>query len=242
MTLLESRLLDFSLSLPHPVNFKEPDTGRYIFSNKQSANQVGVTSPEQMLGLTVRDLNFSCSNTNWGRALAGKIERMDHMAKQDKVKVEDTAVFLKPDGRLIFESVTKIPILSPRNQVTGIATINQDFTYRLTHRLLYEQYTHLCGRKQAPQKLLQHLGLETWFCTFPTHTELKVLLDRAMGYSDKAIAHRHNVSKRTIETHLVHLRSKLRGNTLPQIIESMPCSVAIPVHETSVRDTEKRRP
>jgi hypothetical protein len=221
MTQLETRLLDFGLSLPHPVNFKEPDTGRYIFSNTQSANQVGVASPEQMLGLTVRDLNFSRSETDWGRALAAKIERMDRMAEQDTVKVEDTALFLKPNGRLIFESVTKIPILGGQNRVIGIATINQDLTYRLTHRLLYEQYTHLCGKKQAPRMLLQHLGLETWFCAFPTYTELKILLDRAIGYSDKVIAHRHKVSTRTVETHLINLRSKLRGDTLPQMIESL---------------------
>lgn len=214
----KSKLFDFSSALPNPVNFKDPKSGKYLFSNELSATLVGLASPEQMVGLTVRDLNFSRSQSPWGNALAKKIAHMDSLVQERKVAVNDTAAFLKPDGFLIVETVTKLPILGNQGKILGIATVNQELTQRLSHRLLYELYKSICGKQVATQKFLHHLGIASWFFSMPTEKELSVLVERAGGKVDKEIAKAHGVSTRTVETHFVNLRAKLKGDALPSIV------------------------
>jgi DNA-binding NarL/FixJ family response regulator len=102
--------------------------------------------------------------------------------------------------------------------VFGIVTFSEDLTHRLSHRLLYEQYKQLCGKKIAIQKTLRHLEIESYFYAPPTETELLILIQRTAGKVDKDIARAYGVSIRTIETHFVNLRAKLKGEVLPSII------------------------
>jgi len=221
MTKLETQLLDLSLSLPDPVHFKTTDTGQYIFSNSQCAQLLGVATPTDMLGLTVQDLDFARSQSTLAQAWAANIEQLDKRVRTDRVRVTDAGTFFKPNGLLILNGVTKIPIKSANGNVIAIATIGQDLTYKLSNALLFERYVLMCGKKLAPAKLLQHLGLASWFCVAPTYTEMKMLLDRAAGDPDKTIAQRHRVSVRTVETHMANLRGKLMGDTMPQILAAM---------------------
>jgi len=50
---------------------------------------------------------------------------------------------------------------------------------------------------------------------------MKVLLERAAGKANKVIAAHQKVSTRTVETHLLNLRSKLRGDVLHHLLEGM---------------------
>jgi len=215
---LESKLYDFSKVLPNPVNFKEPKSGKYLFSNELSATLVGVASAEQMVGLTVRDLNFSLSQSPWGDALAEKIIQMDRHVREKKTAINDTAAFLKPNGILIVETVTKFPMLGASGNLVGIATVNQELTHRLSHHLLFDLYKNTCGKKLATRKFLRHVGVESWFFKPPTEAELLVLIERAAGKVDKEIARAQGISTRTIETHFVNLRSKLKGDALSNIL------------------------
>jgi DNA-binding CsgD family transcriptional regulator len=211
----ENQLFDFFKTLPDPINFKDPKSGKYICANKQSATQVGLESADQMVGLTVHDLAFA--QADWGSPLAKRIAHMDWLVQEKKEIVTDTAAWLN-HGRLIYETVVKTPLLSSRGKVLAIATFNQDLTQRLSHPSLYLLYKKICGKKTAIQKLLQHLAIESWFFTLPTEKELLVLLERAAGRTDKEIARLHHVSVRTTETHLINLRTKLKGEALSTII------------------------
>jgi DNA-binding CsgD family transcriptional regulator len=213
----ESQLFDLIKVLPNPLNFKEPKSGKYVCANDLSARQVGLESAQQMVGLTVHDLDFSQSE--WGNALAEKIAKMDYLVREKKAPVGDTATFLNHEI-LIHETVTKFPILGHRGNVLGIVTFNQELTQCLCHRSLYRLYKKICG-KQAIEKLLHHLEVACWFFTLPTEMELLVLLERAAGNVDKEIAKAYDVSTRTIETHFVNLRTKLKGNTLPAIVSQL---------------------
>jgi len=221
MTKLETQLLDFGLSMPDPVSFKTTDTGQYVFSNQQSAQLLGLATPADMLGLTVHDLDFSRSQSECAKVWVKNLERMDRTARDTKRPVYDTGIFLRPNGLLILDGLSKIPILGAKGQVIAIAAVGQDLTYKLSNALLFERYVLMCGKKLAPAKLLQHLGLASWFCVAPTYTEMKMLLDRAAGDPDKTIAQRHRVSVRTVETHMANLRGKLMGDTMPQILAAM---------------------
>jgi DNA-binding CsgD family transcriptional regulator len=218
----ESQLLDLIETLPNPLNLKEPQSGKYIFSNDLSAKQIGLESAEQMVGLTVQDLDFSQSES--GNTLAAKIAKMDSLVLQKNEPVRDTATFLSR-GILVHETVIKFPFRGSCGKVIGIVTFNQELTQCLSHQTLYNQYKKICGKNMAIKKLLQHLEVEPFFFTPPTETELLVLLERVAGHSDKEIARTFDVSFRTINSHIAHLRAKLQGDVLPGVVARLRSQV-----------------
>ncbi|WP_158903680.1 LuxR C-terminal-related transcriptional regulator [Burkholderia sp. L27(2015)] len=211
----ESQLFDLIQKLPNPLNLKEPKSGKYVFANDPSAKQIGLESAEQMVGLTVRDLDFSQSES--GNTLAEKIARMDSLVQQKKERVRDTATFFNR-GVLVHETVIKFPARGSRGNVIGIYTFNQELTESLSHQTLYTQYKKICGKNVAIKKLLQHLEVEPFFFTPPSEMELMVLLERVAGRSDKEIARTFDVSFRTINTHIARLRTKLQGDVLSGVV------------------------
>jgi hypothetical protein len=212
----ESLLFDYMSALSQPASIKSPESEKYIFSNAANTDLMGFTSTDQLIGLTVRDLNFSRSQQ--GNAWAEKIRRMDCLSRKKKCAVEDTDKYLNENGILSYKTTTKLPLIGIRGNVLGIVTFSEDLTHRLSHRLLYEQYKHICGKKIAIQKTLRHLEIESYFCVPPTEAELLNLIQRAAGKVDKDIARAQGVSKRTIDTHFANLRAKLKGEVLRSII------------------------
>jgi len=219
---IESQLLDLIHTLPNPLNLKEPKSGKYICANDPSAKQIGLESAEQMVGLTVRDLNFSQSES--GNTLAEKIARMDSLVQQRKEPVRDTATFLSR-GVLVHETVIKFPARGSDGNVIGIFTFNQELTHSLSHRTLYTQYKEICGKNVAIKKLLQHLEVEPFFFTPPSEVELLVLLERVAGHSDKEIARKFDVSFRTVNSHIARLRTKLQGDVLSGVVARLRSQV-----------------
>ena len=214
--LSESLLCDYMNASSQPASIKSPESEKYIFSNAANTDLMGFASTDQLIGLTVHDLNFSRSQQ--GNAWAEKIRRMDCLARKKKCAVEDTDKYLNENGILSYKTTTKLPLIGICGNVLGIVTFSEDLTHRLSHRLLYEQYKHICGKKIAIQKTLRHLEIESYFHVPPTEAELLNLIQRAAGKIDKDIARAHGVSKRTIDTHFANLRAKLKGDVLPSII------------------------
>jgi len=214
--LQESLLFDYMERTSRAASIKSPESGKYIFSNAANASLIGLASPNLLIGLTVRDLNFSRSQH--GNEWAKKIEEMDYLSQEKKCVVEDTHVYLNENGVLAYKTTTKLPLIGIRGNVSGIVTFSRELTHRLSHRLLYEQYKNIYGKKIAIKKFLHHLEIESWFYDTPTEAELLALIERAAGKVDKEIARAHGVSTRTIETHFCNLRAKLQGETLLDII------------------------
>jgi hypothetical protein len=215
----ESLLFDFMSASSQPASIKSPESEKYIFSNAANTDLMGFACQDQLIGLTVRDLNFSRSQQ--GNAWAEKIQRMDCLSQQKKCVVEDTDKYLNENGILSYKITTKLPLVGIRGNVLGIVTFSQDLTHRLSHRLLYEQYKQICGKKIAIQRTLRHLEIESYFHVPPTEAELLNLIQRATGKIDKDIAGAQGVSKRTIDTHFANLRAKLKGEVLRSVISHL---------------------
>ena len=215
----ESQLLDYMRTSSQAASIKSPESGKYVFSNAANTSLMGFTSSDQLAGVTVRDLNFSRSLQ--GNAWAEKIQGMDYLSQEKKCVVEDTGEYLNENGVLVYKTTTKLPLIGIRGNVFGIVTFSRELTHRLSHRLLYELYKKIYGKKNAAKKFLHHVEIETWFYAAPTETELLVLIERAAGKVDKDIARVHGVSIRTIETHFVNLRAKLKGEVLPGVISRL---------------------
>jgi len=208
----ESQLFDYMRTSSHAASIKSPESGEYIFSNAENTKLMGFGSTDDLMGLTVRDLNFSRSQR--GSAWAEKIQEMDYLSRDKKCNVEDTHEYINENGMLAYKTTAKLPLLGIRGNVLGIVTFSWELTHRLSHRLLYRLYKNNYGKKIAAKKFLHHLEIESWFYVPPTEAELLALIERAAGKVDKDIARAHGVSTRTIETHFVNLRAKLKGALL----------------------------
>lgn len=215
----ESQLFDFMQTSSNPASVKTPKSGKYTFSNVSNAAIMGFKAPDAVVGLTVDDLNFSKSQR--GSAWAEKIKKMDSLAEEKKCVVEDTHEYLNENGILVYKTTTKLPLIGVRGNVFGIVTFSRELTQRLSRRLLYLLYKKMYGKKIAVERTLRHLEIETWFFTLPTEMELLVLIERTAGKVDKEIAKAYDVSARTIETHFINLRAKLKGDALPSIISRL---------------------
>jgi hypothetical protein len=61
----ESQLFDIFKDSPNLGTVKEINSGKYIFASESYSKILGFESPDQMVGLTIRDLNLSQSQ--WGK-------------------------------------------------------------------------------------------------------------------------------------------------------------------------------
>jgi hypothetical protein len=215
----DSYLYDLVNELPDAC-LKDANSGKYILANRTIAARYGLASPENMTGLTVGDFGFV--QTPMGRAHAAQTREMDDWVRVKRQKATITrAVMLFAEQPLVYETVTKVPVLGERN-LLGIITFAKDLTPGLPHKTLYALYKNILGSKLAAiQKLLQHFRSDDLFFTLPTESELYVLIERGVGRSNKEIAVERNVSIRTVDAHINNIRAKLKGDVLSKVIERL---------------------
>jgi ATP/maltotriose-dependent transcriptional regulator MalT len=215
----DSQICDLVGTLPDAC-FKHAESGKYILVGDTLAARYGVSSPSQMVGLTVADMGFA--RTELGRRHTLQTERMDALVRKSLQPAEITRATLLHDGdKLVYETVKKIPVAGERG-VLGILTFARDLTPSLPHTALYALYKRACGSKQrALGKTLVHLEIAEWFFQLPTEAEWLILAGRSEGKSNKEMAVERRVSVRTVETHIDRVRSKLRGDVLPQVIHRL---------------------
>jgi DNA-directed RNA polymerase specialized sigma24 family protein len=215
----DSCIFDMVNALPDAC-FKDATSGKYILANDTIAARYGMTSPTQMVGLTIDDLGFVKSEL--GKRHAAQTRDMDNWVKaKQRNKTITRPVMFFPDSKLTYETVTKVPVLGQHN-LLGIITFAHDHTPGLSNHDLYCLYKDLCATQGiAIKKLLLHLEIDTWFAAAPSEAELLVLLERGSGRSNKEIAIERRVSVKTVDTHLNSIRAKLNGDVLPKIIDGL---------------------
>jgi PAS domain S-box-containing protein len=107
---------------PDGIYFKDRD-GRFIRTNKDLAERVGLSDPDEILGKTDFDL------------FAEEFARQSYADEQEIIRTgrpliarEEKAVW--PDGRVAWLSTTKMPLRDPRGDVIGTFGISRDITAR----------------------------------------------------------------------------------------------------------------
>lgn len=78
----ESGLISSIQNYPCPATLKESGTGKYIVANLCLAQEVAIPNPDDLIGLTVHDLQFAQSNE--GRQQAKRIAELDYLACEKK--------------------------------------------------------------------------------------------------------------------------------------------------------------
>ena len=211
-----SQLIGIIEKFPHPATFKAADTGKYIFSNVANSKHFGVLNPEEMVGLTVHDLNFA--QPAWGTRFAHKIAEIDFRVRDEKTVVSDKRSILVNGGELRHEEMIKFPALGTSEHVLGIVTYSQDLTPALSYTELYRQYLCFYNKMDAIKRVLVHLEVGESFQLLPTEAQFRVFLEKAQGCATKEIARRLGLSPRTVESHVTALRNKLVDGDLRRVL------------------------
>jgi len=221
----DDELISLIRSFPIPASFKEADTGKYIVSNSANSVQLGVSNPDDLIGLTIHDIKFC--EPEWGARYANMIARLDFRARDGKTFVMGRHRFLDDNGDAQYEHMTKFPVLGIRRNILGIVTYRQDRTETLPPSELYRLYRDFYKTPEAIRRVLVCLDVEASFIISPTDTQFRVFLAKAERHANKDIARLLGMSPRTVECHLDALRNKVVDGDLrrvfAQIKRGAPC-------------------
>jgi DNA-binding CsgD family transcriptional regulator len=214
-------LYDTIECLPGSVYMKDLN-GNYINGNNYLVNTIsGFSALNDLVGLD-----------DWGlmQAMDGRwnSQFVDSICQDDK-KVITTGQpmrnkfelpFLDISGRVIAQTSSKFPLHDKRGRLCGLfgcsldSTDNMDFvTLRRLYRRLYVK------KKEADAAFLRHYFSQNFSYQYMiTSRELDCWEKVALGYSNKKIACLLNISQRTVDTHLIHLREKLGFSAKSELI------------------------
>jgi hypothetical protein len=219
-----SLLLDFYKMWPTPVSIKDTETGKYIFANGRCVDVLGLTSADQMLGLTVTQLKLAewSSLPNW----AHEVTQMDRLACQRKAPVSGTQIFFNAAGRLVYGNVSKF-IVDPRDddESPSLVTLFDELDQELSAATLYLLYRKFCGQNQGITSFLRHLKLDDHFDTPPSEAELWVLIAQSMGQTNDVIAEIHDVPLAQVERHAETICGRIHsgvGDNIMSALQSRP--------------------
>ncbi len=194
------------------AHLKDLKSGKYLLGNTANAKKVGLLKPEDVYGLTVRDLDRHM-NKNWGN-LAAEIEHFDNQIKYNKELIIDrNRAFLTPSGEIFVHHMKKYPIMTPQKKVCSVLTLNHNITNEISLMQLWVMYKNLNKNNTklyTINSFLTYLKINKFFYEMPTEAELVVLITNQFKSTVKDIASHLYLSPRTIETHLAKLRSKLK--------------------------------
>jgi len=202
---------------PHSASFKTQDTGRYLYANHRFADDVGFAHPDELIGLTVHDLQFA--RTPSGSAQARALAQLDFEACEKREMARRCFAFCKTDsGKLQFDEVLKLPVTGRHNTILGVVTLQNDLTHTLSPTQVYQAYRCCYQGAEAISRTLQFLGIEHCFTVNPTEAPFKILLARAERLSTKQIAQQLGISPRTVDYQIDSLRNRLLDGDLRRVL------------------------
>jgi hypothetical protein len=203
---------------PHSASFKTQDTGTYLFANRRFAEDVGATSADALIGLTVHDLRFASSPT--GSVQAAELARLDAAACSGRDMARRCFAFCKTDsGDLQFDEVIKLPVIGRCNKVIGVVTFQNDFTSTLTPMKVFLSYRQFYNSAEAVKRTLRFLGIEQYFVAVPTEAPFKIFLAKAERLSNKQIGRMLGLSPRTVDYQVNALRNRLIDGDLRRVLD-----------------------
>jgi len=213
----ENELISIIENYPHPASFKEADTGKYIAANICLAREAGIHKPQDLIGLTVHDLEFAQSN--WGARQASTIAELDFRACEKKIFTSDRFIFFETgSGEVQFDEVTKLPVLGHTKNILGVVTYQRNLTSTFSPSEVYELYRHFYDASEAIKRVLIYLGIEKCFTIQPTEAPFRVFLAKAERYSNKQIAKSLGISYRTVDCQIEALSNRIADGDLRRVL------------------------
>ncbi len=224
----ESKFISIIENYPSSANFKEVDTGKYVVANRKFARSVGACEPNDLLGLTVRDLPGIAAQANatpWQEKQVAehkqkvlKLAQLDFLVQEEKKTIQSNFVFCDAQrGDVRYEQVVKLPIFDQMKHVIGIATYQNDMAPTLSLNDIYDLNRRFHDVPEAIRRVLDYIGVTQYFTTHPTEAPFRIFLAKAERHSSKAIARNLGISNRTVEYQLDALRNRVTDGDLRRV-------------------------
>ena len=113
---ISDSVLDY---VPDIYFFVKNDSGRFVMSNRNFWGKMGLSSEEQLIGLTDRDLFW--------RNQAELYQRDDQtVLKSGKPQIDKKELIPTADGLVDWYQTTKVPVHSKDGHIIGIAGVSKD--------------------------------------------------------------------------------------------------------------------
>lgn len=224
LTITGEVLTDFVQHLPLSAHVKDIKTGKYLLSNKTNSRIYGIEDEEEIIGLTVHDLDRKMYS-KWGKEYAKIVYKLDREVKKKNYVVKDEGrVIFDSKGLLRLQTMIKIPVRGINNKIKCIFTFSQNLTDRIDHFDLFKLYLHQYLKKRdAIQSFLAHLQIDHFFYfderkDCPSEKQVLVMLALSEQHNYKSVARLLNINYKTVESHIFQLKYKIIFGSLDKVI------------------------
>jgi DNA-binding CsgD family transcriptional regulator len=213
-------LFDFVLAFPEPAHIKDLSTRKYICSNQHNLKVYGLDKPEQIVGLTVHDLD-GFMKPYWGDGFADQIDVFDDIIlNKNNTFTDKNRIFLDKFGLMHVQDMTKVPVLNYRNEVFAILTTSFDITNRISRFAIFEKYKAIYKKKrEACLYFMKHIKINMFFSDILSEKEIMCLLYMTENHTHKNLTQRMKIANKTVESHISNIVNKLKSRTLNEILE-----------------------
>jgi hypothetical protein len=175
----DSFVIDAMASITDVAHIKDAKTKQYISCNASTLQCFGLEKPEQIAGLTAKDLD-GFMRPYWGDEYANKIDQMDYLVCTKLETISHKEVTTVKSGFMQLQNLIKMPVIN-NNKASGIFTITQNLTDTLDLGALYDLYKNHYSSNDAVSYFLKYLELDTYFTEMPTSLELSKLISTSLN-------------------------------------------------------------
>lgn len=172
-------VIDAIASITDVAHIKNAKTKQYINCNASTLRCFGLEKPEQIAGLTAKDLD-GFMRPYWGDEYANRIDQMDHLVCTKLETISHKEITIVKSGFMQLQTLIKMPIIDNNNKASSIFTITQNLTDTLNLDALYDLYKNHYSSNEAVNYFLKYLKLDTYFTEMPTPLELSKLIDHTL--------------------------------------------------------------
>jgi hypothetical protein len=222
----EDKLVNFVATMPFSAHLRDIKTDKFILANNEQAKNHGLKQANDIIGKTTRDC-YAMSKINAARLQASiplveknymLFKAANFQVEQEKQSITFLENTLAGSGFIFTGKIFKYPLLNQQGKTMAVFTFAIETTKGLDLSIVYRLYKEYFPKKIAVQQILTYLQIASYFTQAPTDMELTVLLKMREISAHKSLAQALHVKLVTIESHLQHLREKLIGINLDQLL------------------------
>ncbi len=193
--------------LPGYAAIKDLDA-RYVRANNKLSTLTGFAHQHDMIGLLDSDLKCQAAES----ANTYRKEDLDVIARDEAIQLMCFDNYANNDARLLH--TVKSPLRDENGEICGIMNQAQELTLDGMSRILLRMNDSLLNGRPVTFEIRENYhGINL------SRRECECLFYLLRGFSATDISNTLNLSKRTIESYIENIKSKLKCDSKKQIFE-----------------------
>ncbi len=210
--------------IPGAAHIKNSTNLAYLQANKSALAIYGMKSITEIVGKNIFDIGRLMRKT-WAPRYENKVFEYDKQVIDSKtplLSIEEDP-YLNKEGKVVANSLTKIPLLNRENEVVGLLTIAVNTLSLKKFGDIRKLYSKLYQNPiTAHKQFLAYIQINQFFKQGDSITprELDCLIVYCKGVSAKEAARELAVSARTFEKHIDNIKVKFGFYNKAELIET----------------------